>query len=173
MTSSEAWHRIVIEDLANAESYVAESRRSWVASSLKLIAQINVPVVLFWFSRRAQDYTVDYPAIERQLKSRAAGETTSFFVDGLVGDFPQLIDSASVHEVAKACHAFAECVSSRGMNQPLVNRFTGKAIVDPKLEGGPEYQHFDYTKNFYYPSAEMHEDACAALLPAVRTILVQ
>ena len=173
VTSSEAWHRIVAEEIGEAERYVTESRQSWIDSSHRLLSRLSVPVVFFWFSRRGQDYAVDYASIEEQLRRRAAGEATSFFVDGLVGEFPQLIDLSAASAVAARCAAMAECTSARGMNQPIINRFTGKPIVNPELEGGPEYKYFDYTKNAYYPSAEMHEDAAVALLPVVRDLLAR
>jgi len=173
MTSSEAWHRIVTEDLANAEQYVAESRASWVESSHKLIGMLKVPVIFFWFSRRGHDYQVDHPAIREQLRKREAGEITSFFVDGLVGDFPQLIDHGAAQSVAQAAAAYAECISARGMGQPIINRFTGKPCTNDEKDGGPEYKFFDYTKNVYYPSAEMHEDAATVLLPIVLNVLTR
>lgn len=171
VTSSEAWHRIVADGLEAAEQRLAESRQSWIASSLGLLERLRVPVVFFWYSRREPDYAIDRDAIRAQLARRAAGERTSFFVDGLVGDFPQLIDAQTMRAVADRCAAYAECLSSRGMNQPLVNRFTGEPFaplqdVDPG-DGRPEYG-IDYSRNVYYPSAEMHEDAAAALLPVIR-----
>jgi hypothetical protein len=171
MTSSEAWHRIAAEELDKADRYLNQTRARWVVSSRNLIIRLKVPVILFYFSRRPPDYTIDYPAIEAQLRQRNAGEKHSFFVEGLVGDFPQVIDGKSVRAVASAVSGYAECLSSRGMNQPIINRFTGLPMVNPGLEGGPEYSYFDFSANRYYPSAEMHEDAHAALLPVVRDCL--
>jgi hypothetical protein len=169
MTSSEAWHRICAEDLASVEQLVAETRRSWIESSHRLLAAIKVPVAFFWFSRRTPDYTVNYEAIDLQLKQRQAGAQTSFFVDGLMGDFPQLIDEATMRAVAGSCAAYAECLSGRGMNQPLINRFTGEPFSDTGLNMGPEYK-IDYTRNTYYPSPEMHQDAAASLLPVIAAL---
>lgn len=170
MTSSEAWHRIVSEDLDAAEDRLRESRQSWVETSLKLIERIEVPVIFFWYSRRTPDYLVDRDLIRDQLARRAAGEKVSFFVDGLVGEFPQLIDRATMQAVAEKCDAFAECTSSRGMGAPLIDRFTGKPFADTGLALGPEYG-IDYSKNVYYPSEEMHEDAAAALLPVAQRVM--
>jgi hypothetical protein len=170
VTSSDAWHTLAAENLDAAEQRVAESRQSWIESSHRLLSRLTVPVIFFWFSRRTPDYTVDRAAVAAQLQQRAAGEKTSFFVDGLVGEFPQLIDRATMRAVADRCAGYAECYSSRGMNQPLINRFTGQPFADAGLKLGPEYG-IDYTKNAYYPSAEMHEDAAAALLPVVQRVL--
>ena len=41
-----------------------------------------------------------------------------------MGDFPHLVDGTCVREVAAACTASAECLSSRGMGQEMLSRFT-------------------------------------------------
>jgi Domain of unknown function (DUF6473) len=170
VTSSDAWHRMVAEDIDSAETRLAESRQSWIESSHRLLDKLEVPVIFFWYSRREPDYVIDRAAIREQLKKRAAGEKTSFFVDGLVGDFPQLIDGKTMRAVADRCAATVSCLSGRGMGQPLIDRFSGLPFADTGLKLGPEYG-IDYSKNVYYPSAEMHEDAAAALTPAVERLL--
>jgi hypothetical protein len=90
-----------------------------------------------------------------------------------MGDFPHLVDGKSVREVAAACAGYAECLSSRGMGQPLVSRFTGQPIEEIEHSAlGDEFADIPHmTHNTYYPSAEMHEDARDALLPVVREVL--
>jgi hypothetical protein len=79
----------------------------------------------------------------------------------------------SVREVAASCTGFAECLSSRDMGHPLVSRFTGKPLLDIEHSAlGDEFVKLPHmSHNTYYPSPEMHEDVCQALLPVVRKVL--
>lgn len=127
---------------------VAETRRGWIESYRKLLARLDCPTLLLWFSTRSPDYDEDFRSVR-----------------GLFGEFPQLVTRAMVHEVASMCTGYVECTTRRGSPQPLVSRFTGAPVtVDPVLDrpdlggGGP------WTHNRYYPSPEMHEDAAAAVL---------
>lgn len=170
VNSSQAWQRIVGEGLDFAIERLEESRQSWIQSSLRLLDRLTVPVIFFWYSRREPDYTVDPQAIQEQMRKRAAGEETSFFLDGLVGDFPQLLDRKTMQAVADRCDAYVECVSSRGMGQKLFNRFTGEPFAATVDSSSPEY-NIDYSVNYYYPSAEMHEDAADALQPVISRLI--
>jgi len=173
VSSNIAWKRIVTEEMDQAERYVAETRQSWIETSRKLVSMIKVPVIFFWYSRRQRDYIIDYDAIADQNKRRTQGKDDSHFVDGLTGDFPHLIDGATSWTVASMCDAYAECFSSRGMGQPLINRFTGKPceILPSAGDTRPEWHARRIAINDYYPSAEMHEDATQALLPVVRRLM--
>jgi hypothetical protein len=129
---------------------VEETRRGWVESYRRLLSRIEVPVILFWFSKRT-------PAYVHGLSS----------VDALFSEFPHMVNDAMVSQVRARCEAYVECVTHRGSPQPLYSRFTGAPVkVDPALDrpdlGGGE----PWTHNEYYPSPEMHEDASAALLAA-------
>jgi hypothetical protein len=133
---------------------VAETRAAWIESHRRLLAQVRVPVILFWFSKRHPDYRA------------RPGNVRSLF-----GEFPQLIDQATLDAVRPLGAHFVSCVSSRGSPQPLVSRFTGQpTTVDPArdrpdLAAGPPWTH-----NLYYPSPEMHQDATGALLETVRRL---
>jgi len=168
-----AWKRVIVEEPENALRYVEESRRAWVDTSLKLLTRITVPVIFFYFSRRAPDYTIDVAAIEAQRERLRLGTDSGPFVDGLMGDFPHLVDGRCVREVASACAAYAECLSSRGMGQALVSRFTGEPLEEIEHSAlGDEFVQLPHmSHNTYYPSAEMHEDARDALLPVIRRVL--
>jgi hypothetical protein len=167
------WKNIVVEELENALRYVSETRAAWVKTSLDLLARIEVPVIFFYYSRRAPDYPIDMDAVTAQAERIRRGEDNGAFVDGLMGDFPHLVDGASVRAVAAACDAYAECLSARGMGQELLSRFTGKPIGEVEHSAlGDEFVRLPHmSHNLYYPSAEMHEDACAALVPVVRRVL--
>lgn len=172
VTSAIAWQRIVVEELEKAELYVEETRRSWIETSRDLIDRLTVPVIFFWYARRKPDYEIDHAAIAAQAKLRENGGDGGHFVDGLMNDFPHLIDGPTARAVAAMCGGYAECLSARGMGQPLVNRATGQPIGDVSFEAlGAEFKQLHQTHNIYYPSAEMHEDACAALLPVVKSIV--
>ena len=166
------WKRIVAEEPDSAVRYAAESRRAWVDLSLQLLARIKVPVIFFYFSRRPPDYQIDVAAINAQREKILAGTDTSPFVEGLMGDFPHLVDGKSVREVASACTAYAECLSSRGMGQEMRSRFTGRPVGDVEHGAlGDEFVKLPHmSHNVYYPSAEMHEDARDALLPVLQTL---
>jgi len=125
---------------------VEETRRAWVESYRRLLARIDVPAILFWFSRR-------HPAYVASPRS----------VSSLFGAFPQLVNSEMVAEVRGLCDYYVECVTERGSPQPLMSRFTGKPVtVDPALDR-PDFAGPPWTHNRYYPSPEMHVDAAEAL----------
>jgi hypothetical protein len=172
VTSTEAWMRVVGHGLDKAEQIVAETRRSWQENAAALIEKLTVPVIFFWFSRRGQDYVIDRPAIEEQAARHAEGLNEQHFVEGLTGDFPQFIDAATVAPIISLCDAYAQCTSSRGMGAVLINRHTGLPLGDLDFGAiGAEFAHLHETRNLYYPSEEMHQDASDALLPAVEQVL--
>ncbi len=126
---------------------VAETRRNYVEQMKQLMGWIMPPKLLFWFSQRPPDYQEAY------------GSAGAIF-----GDFPQLINRAVLNELRPCAQFHAECVSSRGMPQPTISRFTGEMVelgISPRQPG----------YNAYYPSPEMHEDAAAALAPALAQAL--
>lgn len=131
---------------------VAETRLNWIRRYRGLFARLQVPTILFWFSERTPDYLEDY-----------AG------VDQLFGPFPQLVNSAMMAELEPLTDDYVECVTSRGLPQPLVDRITGEPTT--MVDIPPELGGRTLTHNAYYPSPEMQEDAAAALLEAARSML--
>jgi hypothetical protein len=128
---------------------VGETRANWVQSFKQLLTAIAPPKILFWFSQRHPNY------VERFDNPH-----------GLFGEFPQLVNAEMVDAIKPHADAYVECVSSRGMPQPLRSRFTGQPVsVDYTRQG--ESSNVD-AYNSYYPSPEMHMDAAEALLPASR-----
>lgn len=120
---------------------VAETRMNWIESYQELLEQIKIPKILLWLSVRKPRYLEHY-----------------YNVYSLFGKFPQLVNKETVDRVKKYCDYYVECVSSREMPQPLINRFTGKpTAVEDKWGGGT------WSENWYYPSPEMHIDAANAL----------
>jgi hypothetical protein len=134
-----------------ARRVVAETRSNWLGHFRELLAKIEVPTILFWFSRRPPAYREDYSAVQK-----------------LFGAYPQLVNAAMVAELKPEADDYVECVSSRGFPQPLFDRTSGAptTVVGPAPLGSKVHTH-----NSYYPSPEMHEDAAAALREPVRSIL--
>jgi hypothetical protein len=128
---------------------VAETQTRWVESCFRLLSRIQVPVILFWFSKRRPDYT---PSLRN--------------ISALFGEFPQLVDAKMLAGVRPRCQGYVECVTDRGCPQPLFSRFTGEPVtVDPSNDRPDLKESEPWTHNRYYPTPQMHEDAASALLP--------
>jgi hypothetical protein len=131
---------------------VAETRLNWLGHYRSLFARIEVPTVLFWFSERTPDYSEDYSD-----------------VDQLFGHFPQLVNAEMMAQLTPQVDYYIECVTSRGLPQPLFDRTSGAptTMVDiPPVLGGRSHTH-----NGYYPSPEMQADAAGALRESARSML--
>ena len=166
------WNHVLRTDLANVERYAQETRASWIETTRKLVSMIEVPVIFFWYARRKPDYSIDMNAIKEQLSRPPVNAVEQTFVAGLTSDFPHLVDGPSARAAIALCDAYAECLSNRGMGQVLLNRFTGKPMGNVDNTAlGDQFKQQAQTHNIYYPSAEMHEDACEALLPVARAIV--
>jgi hypothetical protein len=133
---------------AYCEQIVEETRRSWCESYRTLLSGIEVPKVLFWFATRTPFYRQGWRSLAQ-----------------LFGDFPQLVNPEMVAEVRRHCDHYVECVTRRGLPQTLVDLHTGAptTVSDP-------WTSQPWTRNWYYPSAEMHEEAATRLEPACRTM---
>lgn len=146
------WLRLLAEERDIVPGLIAESLESWRASYKRLIEQLTVPVILFYYSTKPDDETINYQATTR---------------DEFYGSFPQFVDRNAVRDVAALCDHYAECRSSRGFPHPLLSRFTGQPA---KVDFGALHSFMageEYSINDYYPSPEMHEDAFAALAPII------
>lgn len=149
--------------LPKVRKIVTEARQNWVADYRALLAQITVPKVLFWFSERPPAYRPRYVNEE-----------------GLFGKFPQLVNAEMVAALRPLVEHYVECVSVRGMPQPLVSRFTGEPVAvsleadqKPLVDGSGETASLyrgTWHVNSYYPSPEMHADGAAALASVARRL---
>jgi LPS sulfotransferase NodH len=117
---------------------IEEMRADYVASFIALLQKIASPRILLWLSKRTPDYREDYANAPQ----------------GVLGDFPQLVNAAMVAEIAARCDAYVECVSSAGLPQPLWR--SDRTIDGAGLRG-------DMLVNRYYPSPEMHRQAADLL----------
>jgi hypothetical protein len=145
------------KELLEAESeelvrqIVAETRANFVRYHRDLLTKIEVPTILFWFADRSPHYSENYSHVSK-----------------LFGSFPQLVDAATMAQIKPHADEYVECVTSRGMPQPLFDRLTGEPTTMQDVSedfGGKKYTH-----NHYYPSPEMHEDAASALRDTVRIL---
>ena len=120
---------------------VEETRRSWCASYRRLLSGITVPKILFWFATRTPAYRQGWSSLSE-----------------LFGEFPQLVNPAMVAEVRGYTERYVECVTGRGLPEPLIDRFTGAptVVTDP-------WTSKPWGRNWYYPSAAMHEVSLALL----------
>jgi Domain of unknown function (DUF6473) len=132
------------ESVDRMKAIVEETRENWVESYSKLLAAIEVPTILLWFSQRSPEYEESYADVW-----------------GMFGKFPQLVNRSMVERIRELSDGYVECVSSRGWPQRLISRFTGEPV---SIDLGGTWTEYDR----YYPSPEMHEDAAAALMEACR-----
>ncbi len=133
---------------------IDEIRSNWVESYRSLIRRLDVPVVLFWFSKRAPNYVESYESAA-----------------GIFGQFPQLVTAEMVEQVRSMCDDYVECVTDRGSPQPLVSRFTGEPVEVNPANDRRDLGHGVWSENRYYPSPEMHQDAAAALVDVLESRL--
>jgi len=129
-----------------ARAVVTDTRRNYVNNMIRLLTDIKVPKILFWFSTR----TPEYHEVYEQPAAR------------LFGDFPQLVTRRMVEEVRAHADGYVECVSRRGLPHLLTDE-SGRAQPIWTVVG-PE-RRTRTTHNSYYPSAEMHADAADVLGP--------
>ena len=146
-----AWREMLAtHDLAFVQKIVTETRQNWLTSFQSLLAKITPPKILLWFAQRGPDYVENFHDVH-----------------SLFGGFPQLVNGAMIAQVRSCCDQYAECVSSRGMPQPLRNRFTAQSAVVNFVGAarkGEEPHPSSY--NSYYPSPEMQFDAARAMQSA-------
>ena len=138
------------ESRSTVDAIVAETRQNWVQSYRNLVAAIEIPVIVFWFSERAPDYEETY-----------TGDIYDFF-----GKFPQLVNRSMIEQIKNLGDDYVECISDRGLPQRLISRFTGEpTTIRHRADlGGGVSRPF----NPYYPSPEMHLDAADALIDSCR-----
>lgn len=130
-----------------ARAVVRNLRDAWVKSSLDLIARIEVPVILLWFSKRAPYYQERY-ATHSQL----------------FGEFPHMVTPEMLAQLIPRVAAYTEVVTSTGSPQPLFSRFTGTRVTVDPTNDRPDLASKPWTENQYYPSPEMHRDVAKGLI---------
>jgi hypothetical protein len=135
-----------------ARKIVAETRENYVDEMTRLLHAIEPPKILLWFSVRSPDYEDRWELpLWRMWR-----------------EFPHLVNREMVNRLRAHSNRYVECISRRGLPQPLFDR-SGQptSFQSYSLPGGPQIRK---TENNYYPSPEMHEDAAALLMPACREL---
>lgn len=135
------------EPIETVKVVVQEMRANWVTAFCDLLDKIPIPKLLFYFSTRMPHYIENYDSAL-----------------GLMSDFPQLVNEEMLSALRPHADGFVQAISSRGLPQPLVNRFSGEPVV-----GGVGYQA-PSGYNVYYPSPEMHLLAADMLRDPIRKI---
>lgn len=146
---------------------IKQTQDNWVASNLELLELIEVPVVLFWFSRRS-------PQLNHTKKFVWNWQRYDN-VNSMFGDYPQFVNQRMVRQVKSAADVYVYCKTKRGSPQPLYSRFTGEPALYDSSRDRPDLA-YDGPRNLrpenaYYPSPEMHEDAAMTLEPVLRELL--
>jgi hypothetical protein len=154
--AEEAWGELLANDELDAvRALVEETRANWVRTFSSLLEAIEVPKILFWFSKRPPDYEESYSDVY-----------------SLFGEFPQLVNRAMVAQITPLADEYVECLSKRGTPQPLFSRFTGEPVTVTDQAWSSDrgaLSTITQAVNSYYPSPEMHADAADALTVACRT----
>ncbi|MEM8946762.1 MAG: DUF6473 family protein [Planctomycetota bacterium] len=139
---------------SHARKLLRETRENWISSYCQLLKSIEVPTVLFWFSKRTPDFEDSYEDLHR-----------------LMGIYPQLVTRNMVEAIRPYADFYVECSTQKGSPQPLRSRFDGSAVEVDLGRDRADFAGQTWKENRYYPSPEMHEDAAAALSRTLRQIL--
>jgi hypothetical protein len=153
VVTNTAWDRIKTEEPENLQRYISQSRAAWRDNYRRLLDRLTVPVLLFWFSPKPMDASIDTAA-------------SSGF--GLLDRFPQFVEGTDIEAVRPMAEGFAACLSDRNTGHPLISRFTGKPVQIGSMRTEKRFlSHGEASRNIYYPSPEMHEDAADLLEASV------
>jgi hypothetical protein len=151
MSADEFYTWLMDQDPALAQRIIDETRTSYTAAMSDLLDAIGPPTILFWFSVRSPDFT----------------ETLELPLGRLWGAFPQFVNRATVAHLRAHSDVYVECISSRGLPQPLFDRDGNPTSFQaPGSSSGVGKTH-----NTYYPSPQMHEEAATLLVDACRKII--
>lgn len=153
MDAGEFYTWLLAQDRQFARQIVAETREKYVIAMTALLAAITPPKILLWLSTRNPDY-------EEQWDGP---------VWRLFGEFPQLVNRPMMEQLRNRADCYVECVSKRGMPQPIIDLNGNPSAFQVLLEG--QSQGVMKTHNNYYPSPQMHQDAADLLIPACRALL--
>lgn len=138
----------------STKKMVRENRTNYVAEYEALMDKLTVPKVLLWWSQRPPAYTEHYDRVQ-----------------ALFSAYPQLVNQPMVDAIKPKAARYVESVTSRGMPQRLISRFTGEPTTVRDSDARSDLDSEPMTHNHYYPSPEMHEDVADALGPVCKELL--
>jgi len=154
MTADNAW-KLIIENYWDDKNFlknlVREIREAYINDYIQFLNQIEVPVILFYFSQRKPGYSINWRKKD---------------VNSIWDKFPHLVDDDTIKKIrAQSNVVYAKCISKRGIPYILRDK-TGqeKPLWNPVRN---EFQ----LNHAYYPSPEMHEDAANVLESICRKTL--
>jgi hypothetical protein len=148
MIAQEFYTGLIKDTPEKVEQVVAETRQHYVRAMVQLLEDIRPPKILFWFSVRTPEYE----------------ERLELPLWRLWGAFPQFVNRQMVEEIMKHSDDYVECVSKRGLPQPLFDK-NGKPATITYCYTILRPETNTDTHNNYYPSPQMHEDAAQLLEP--------
>ncbi len=137
------------KDPKYVKEIIRETRLNWIKNFQILMEKITVPKILFWFSERSPYYQENCNNLHT-----------------LFGKYPQLVNAQMVRKIKKNSDEYVECISTRGIPQLHISRFTHEPTFINTFQSRPDLiksygqQH---RFNNYYPSPEMHVDAALSL----------
>jgi hypothetical protein len=153
MPAERFYYELALNEPDKLPLVVNETRRNYVRDMRRLLHDIRPPKILFWFSRRYPHYEIQY----------------ELPMWNIFRNFPQLVNKPMVDEIRTAADNYVECVTRRGMPQPLHDRDGAPTTVNFQDEMGRD--GIVATHKNYYPSPEMHVDAAEALAVPCRELL--
>ena len=156
MTAEEFFEELLKSAPESVPQIVRETRQNYVRDMCRLLQDIAPPKILFWFSVRTPEYA----------------EECALPVWKLWGAFPQFINREMIDQIKTYANEYVECVTDRGLPQPLVTRDGKPAQVTHSYNLVKEKVTVE-SYNRYYPSPEMHQDAANLLEPVCRKLLIQ
>jgi hypothetical protein len=139
---------------AQAKRLLEETRANWIESYCQLLDSIEVPTILFWFSKRSPDFQEAYEDLHK-----------------FMGIYPQLVTREMVDSIANHADHYIECTSQRGSPQKLISRFHGGPVEIDLGRDRDDFAGQTWRENRYYPSPEMHQDASKCLLETLPGLL--
>jgi hypothetical protein len=154
MTAEEFFEGLLKTAPESVPLIVRETRQNYVRDMLRLLQDICRPKILFWFSARTPEYAEEYPLP----------------IWKLWGAFPQFVNREMINQIKRYADEYVECVSDRGLPQPLIGKDGKPAWVRHSYKLVKEKVTVE-SYNRYYPSPEMHEEAAILLEPVCRKLL--
>jgi hypothetical protein len=137
------------QDPREAIRLVGKWRANYLELMHDLLNKIQVPVVLTWISTRS-------PEAWSPAKLEAGPD---------FGEFPQLVDSTMMNEIAARCARVVVVSHDAGVPFGFVSRFTGEKCPFYWPPGEPKWQ------NVYYPSASLQDELMPKLISSLQEII--
>lgn len=137
----------------DASALITESLNNYETLTRRLVDKISCPTALIYLSRRDPGNVN-----RRNLHRKPRAEAKQF-----LSSHPHYVDRTALRRIAKSVEV-VECVTDSGLPSRAVNRFTGASEMWHRIDPNGNVKGDPIESQTYYPSDDMHADACAALL---------